>query len=282
MPRPSTGRIAQLLGSLSVIAASVWTPAANAQEPAPPAETAPSVTPSEPPPGSVPPPAPPPPPVTTPVSARQVMAEPEPLPVRAESDLNVEKRRFAIGYGGLSQVPIGPGAGSDLTVPAIALRYWVSPTMGVDVGVGIGWQGGSIEFSGMSTEKNSVFGFILQAGLPIALSTHRHVSFQVIPSVAFAHGQTSQPSQLGIGMADFTGTRIDVGARAGFELFFGFIGIPELSLSATVGMLFERRKVTLVEESGATQSDTTLGFSTTVQSSPWDIFAGNVAARYYF
>jgi len=30
------------------------------------------------------------------------------------------------------------------------------------------------------------------------------------------------------------------------------------------------------------QHDTTTGFSTTVQSNPWDIFAGNVAARYYF
>ena len=38
---------------------------------------------------------------------------------------------------------------------------------------------------------------------------------------------------------DFSGIRFDVGARTGFELFFGFIGIPELSLSATVGLQFE-------------------------------------------
>ena len=41
------------------------------------------------------------------------------------------------------------------------------------------------------------------------------------------------------------------------------------------------RKIS-TDSSGLATSDTTLGFSTTVQNSPWDIFAGNVAARYYF
>jgi hypothetical protein len=74
---------------------------------------------------------------------------------------------------------------------------------------------------------------------------------------------------------------VDVGVRSGFELFFGFIGIPELSLNATIGAQFSMRKVS-TESGGLSSSDTSLGFSTTVQNSPWDIFAGNVAARYYF
>ena len=282
MTRSSTGRIARFVCSLSVATACVWAPAANAQEPAPPAETGPSVTTTPPDPLApvVPAPPPPPPPVTTPVRARPVAA-PEPLPERAESDLDVEKRRFAIGYGGLSQVPVGAPGVLDITVPSIALRYWLNPTTGVDIGVGIGWQGGSVDVAGTSMDKDSVTGFILQAGLPIALSTRRHVSFQVIPSVAIAHGETSTISPYGVGMADFSGTRVDVGARAGFELFFGFIGIPELALNATVGMQFESR-VYKIAAMGNTQSDTTLTFTTTVQENPWDIFAGNVAARYYF
>ena len=136
-----------------------------------------------------------------------------------------------------------------------------------------------MEFGGTSTDKSSVTGFIVQGGLPMALATHRHVSFQVIPFLAFAHGQTS--SGEGVGAVDFSGTRIDVGARAGFELFFGFIGIPELALSATVGIQFESRKYSS-DSNGITQSDTTYGITTTVQDNPWDIFGGNVAARYYF
>ena len=54
----------------------------------------------------------------------------------------------------------------------------------------------------------------------------------------------------------FSGTRVDVGARAGFELFFGFIGIPELSLNATVGAQFSMRKSARTR-SGLTNSDTT-------------------------
>jgi hypothetical protein len=166
-----------------------------------------------------------------------------------------------------------------MTIPAIGLRYWVSPTLGVDVGLGVGWTGGSMASGGTSTDKNSVFGFILQGGLPMALSTHRHVSFQVIPYLAVAHGQTAMGD--GQYKTNYSGTRIDVGARAGFELFFGFIGVPELALSATVGFQFENRKYS-TDGNGFSQSDTTYALATTVQNSPWDIFAGNVAARYYF
>ncbi len=218
-----------------------------------------------------------------PVAPRVVRA-PAPPQELAPSDLDVEARRWAIGYTGLSQVPVGlpvagNNAGSDMTVPAIGLRYWLSPTLGIDVGLGLGWTGGSMSVGDVSMDKSSVFGFILQGGLPMALTTRRHVSFQVIPFAAVAHGGTSVGS--GTYGTDYSGTRIDVGVRAGFELFFGFIGIPELALSATVGIQFESRKYSISTQ-GFSQNDTTYGLVTTVQNNPWDIFAGNVAARYYF
>ena len=154
--------------------------------------------------------------------------------------------------------------------------------MGVDVALGFGWQGGSSEYAGTSIDKDGVFGFVLQGGIPLALSTHRHVSFQVIPMVDIAYGKQTITDPTGLGNdTDYSGFRVDVGARAGFELFFGFIGMPELALSATVGAQFELRKYS-AEQSGLSQSDTTLVFSTTVENNPWDIFAGNIAARYYF
>ena len=131
----------------------------------------------------------------------------------------------------------------------------------------------------MSMDKDGIFGFVLQGGVPIAVTTHKHVSFQVIPFATFAHGRTSTGTTPVT--TDFSGTRVEVGARTGFEIFFGFIGLPELALSATVGIQFESRKQSSTN-AGLTTSDTTLQFSTTVQNNPWDIFAGNVAARYYF
>jgi hypothetical protein len=125
-----------------------------------------------------------------------------------------------------------------------------------------------------------VFGFVLQLGVPVALATHRHVAFELIPFFDVAYGRTSTGT--GPSKTTLDGLRIDVGARAGFELFFGFIGIPELALSATVGMEFERVKVNTDAGGGLNSSNTTLAITTTVQNNPWDIFAGNVAARYYF
>ena len=249
------------------------TPAAPAAPAAPPEAAAPAPAPAA---APVPPPAPPPPSAV--VVAQRRVAEPEPEP---PSDLDVEARRWAIGYAGISQVPIGLAAsGANFTIPAIGLRYWASGFTGVDVALGLGWTGGSMETGGMSMDRNDIFGFVLQLGLPMALSTHRHVSFQVIPYLAFARGQTSTGTSA-TGKTDLHGTRFDIGMRAGFELFFGFIGIPELALSATVGVQFERLEYDS-DAGGISSSTTTFALSTTVQNNPWDIFAGNVAARYYF
>jgi len=275
MRRPTTGKTVRFGGVLSVIVVTASSAASYAQEPPPPAEAAPSVSPNVP---APPPPAPPPPP---PPPAPVAVTTAEPPVDRGPSDLDVETRRWAIGYAGLSQVPVGAPTAVDITVPAIGVRYWTGPTVGLDFAVGVGWSGGSIEAAGMSIDKDSITGFLFQFGLPLALSTHRHVSFQVIPYMAVAHGQTTTGAGTGATPMDFSGTRVDVGARAGFELFFGFIGIPELALSATIGMQIEYRRYT-VDSSGFSQSDTTTSFSTTVQNNPWDIFAGNVAARYYF
>jgi hypothetical protein len=213
-----------------------------------------------------------------------VQREPEPEIDRAATDLNPQLRRWAIGYAGISQVPViggtfNGGNNVDVTAPAVGIRYWASQTVGVDFAFGITWAGGSMEAGPVSTDKNSITGFVFQGGVPIALATHRHVAFEVIPMLAIAHGSMTIGS--GASAMDFSGTRIDVGARAGFEVFFGFIGIPQLALNATIGLEFESKEYKL-DSGGLSQSDTTLTFATTVQNNPWDIFAGNIAARYYF
>ena len=134
----------------------------------------------------------------------------------------------------------------------------------------------------MSTDKNAVFGVLAQGGLPFVLSAHRHVNFEIGPYLTLGYGRTSA----GMNSAyttetDFNGLRLDIGARGGFEVFFGFIGIPELALSATIGVQFEYLR-NAQSTSGTDNTDTTLSISTTVQNNPWDIFTGNVSARYYF
>jgi len=236
-----------------------------------------------------PPPPPAAPPAAMPPAEPQTVAPmpppppapmPPPPPVMAhvqESDFNPDVRRWAIGYAGISQVPVTLGV--NITVPAVGVRYWTSPTVGFDIALGFGYAGGSMDTAGVSMDKDSVTGFVLQGGVPIALSTHRHVSFQVMPIASIARGSTTQNT--GATSTDLSGLRIDVGFRAGFELFFGFIGIPELALSATIGAQFEYLKAS-ASTSGIESSDTTYSLTTTVQNNPWDIFTGAVSARYYF
>jgi len=290
MTRVLVGGMARMIvGAASAVAATSWFDAtALAQQPLPPADAAPppATDPSAPTaPATSPAPSAPPAPVTQPPVVATPVASPQPASsgaASADSDFDVEARRWAIGYAGISQVPFAlgnAGAGASITVPAIGIRYWISDKVGLELALGLEWSGGSTMAAGMSTDKDSVFGFVVQGGVPIALATHRHVSFQLMPYFAYAHGSTSTGA--GFTKTDLSGQRVDIGARVGFELFFGFIGIPELALSATVGMQFESLKFSATSQ-GLTSSDTTNGFSTTVQNNPWDIFAGNVAARYYF
>lgn len=285
MVRAKSGTI-RLLCAASTI--TLWTSVAFAQvvpeavqqqqqpqqqvETAAPVEQVPDPQPEQ-----VTPPAPPP-----PVRSR-VQRVDEPAEELA-NDLDPSKRPVGIGYAGISQVPIGGTVGT-LTAPAIGARIWTSPKMGVDLALGFGWADGSVSMTGQpSQDMNAVWGLVLQAGLPIALATHRHVSFQVIPYASFAYGQTKSQGPTPI---TFSGSRFDLGARSGLEIFWGFIGLPQLSLSATVGVAFERRSISQERDSspftpGGTTNATTYGITTTVQNNPWDIFTGNVAARYYF
>jgi hypothetical protein len=295
----TTGHTRSLKLALVVVVAS-WASTARAQTPAPPAppveaapppaEAAPPPVEAAPPPAEVAPPpsppppaevAPPPPPRAAPPRVRHRATPPE-ASDEGETDLDPDTRPVGIGYAGVSQIPIGGATGS-VTAPAIGARIWATKDVGVDVALGLGWAGGSTEAGRTTTDNNAVWGFILQAGVPVALSTHRHVAFELIPNVAFGYAHTKVPSNVPfVPSTTLSGTRFDLGARAGLEIFWGFIGLPQLSLSATVGLAFEMTTSTSDAGGGNKMSVTSYGIATTVQNNPWDIFTSNVAARYYF
>ena len=82
-----------------------------------------------------------------------------------------------------------------------------------------------------------------------------------------------------------SGFYFDIGARAGAEIHFGFIGVPELSLQGTVGLALQRQSVsatTTVAGAESSVSDGTTRIGTSLQAPPWAIFTNNIAAIYYF
>jgi hypothetical protein len=189
--------------------------------------------------------------------------------------------RMAVGYLGRSNIQVGltDGGGASLPAPIIGIRYWLDPGMGLDLGLGLALQGGSSETAGVEDDAPTFFGLLLHGGVPLALASGRHYVFEIIPEANIGFGTGSGDD------VDHSGFLLDVGARAGAEVHFGFIGIPELSLQASVGALFslQSSKTTVDGAGGEVESsESAWAFRTTVQNSPWNIFTSNVAAFYYF
>ena len=204
-------------------------------------------------------------------------AAPQAAAVAGSSDHDAVVGRLAVGYLGRNGVTIAGGA--VLPAPVIGVRYWLSDMLGIDAGIGFGLTSSSTEQAGMSNDGPSGHAFIIHGGVPLSLASAGHFSFQVVPELNLGFAGTSQ--DVGGMTNKFSGFHLDVGARAGAEIHFGFINVPQLSLQGSVGarlnMDSTSQTVTNVDSSTSNFS-----FGTTVGDNPWNIFTSNVAALYYF
>jgi hypothetical protein len=231
-----------------------------------------------------------------------------PIAAKVEDDSPDHERfigHFAVGYFGISQIPIGtatpagtganePAAGAPGTVtsPIIGIRYWLKRGMGIDAGIGIGYQsGGTTTVNGGTTttvaNNNNAFAFALHAGVPFALAEGHHYVFEFVPetTLGFSTGTVKgAPGAPGAGAGPDTsvnGLLFNIGARVGAELHFGFIGVPELALQASIGVYLAYGQSSASIANNSVTTNLT-GFSTTVSGDPWAIFADTISALYYF
>lgn len=200
--------------------------------------------------------------------------------------------RFGIGFFGVTDLPICLDGGCDngaVSAPALGLRYWLDETLGIEGALGFGSTGGTqtIEGNGGMDENldADTLGILLHGAVPVALAFSDNFVFEVIPEmdIGFATG-TIYDNNTAPGMnpqdTDISGFLFRLGGRAGAEIHFGFIGIPQLSLQGTVGLHFSytSRSSSLA---GLDVSHSRTNIGTSVQESPWNIFTGNIAAIYY-
>jgi hypothetical protein len=80
---------------------------------------------------------------------------------------------------------------------------------------------------------------------------------------------------------DLSGLLLEIGARAGAEIHFGFMDLPNLSLQGTVGLVVRHESRTVTPPGGMDFSVGSTVLQTTVGNEPWDIFTGNITAIYY-
>ena len=255
-------------------------PAALAQDTPPPAGD-----------GTLPPPK-----VTTrttvePAGARKV-EEDDPT-----SDHEKVVGHFGVGYLGLTNIPIATGGTAGVgrgnaAAPIVGVRYWLSEKFGLDLGLGLGITGGSSENvngnTTTSTDQAGVFAMAFHGGVPLVLAHQKHYKFLIIPelNVGFATQTETPPNPVPNGPGDIsrTGFHLDVGGRIGSEVHFGFIGVPQLALQATVGLRFARDAWKVKQDVGNTTNSSSVGqnaIGTTVQGDPWAIFVNNISAIYY-
>jgi hypothetical protein len=188
---------------------------------------------------------------------------------------------LGVGWLGTVGVPVGPAAANVLATPAVGIRYWATPVVGIDVGLGLFISSGSTTAppANVSVDDNSRTTFLLHGGVPLALGGSNHFSFQITPELDVGFG--SGTDHVGAVNTDLSGFLLRVGARAGAEVYFGFIGIPQLSLDASVGLFLESASGKATAN-GATNKHSSLVIATSNVASPWDIFRKDIAARYYF
>lgn len=211
-------------------------------------------------------------PVAAPATAQPAPAQAVTLPgattdttvVDGTSDHARVSGHFGIGYLGTRGLNF-PGAGGVADAPVVGVRYWLDQGMGIDAGLGLRFSGGSNGFPSYNIA-------IAHFGIPLALAGSKHFSFQVTPEANLGYGSADP----GAGPTNKT-FHLDLGARAGAEVQFGFIGIPELGLQAGVGV-----GLNYDHYSAAGNSGHQLAFGTSVGDNPWQIFTGNIAALYYF
>jgi hypothetical protein len=263
--------------------------------PAPPAPPAPPTAPAQPtppaqptaPPLSAPPPSQPAAPVfgsSPPAAQAQVATPVAATPAAPVVDGAPDHDRFVghigVGYMGIAQLPIGSADGAaTINAPVIGVRYWLKRELGIDAGIGFAFASGSTESGGTSADKPSQLGFAVHGGLPINFSYGKHYVFQLVPEGTI--GLTSATIK-GTPDVSLSGFRLDLGARAGAEIHFGFIGVPELAIQASIGLYLHRESRSATPSGGSSSGESTTTFATSVQGDPWALFANNLSALYYF
>lgn len=218
-------------------------------------------------------------------------------PADDATDFSKIVKTIGIGYFGQYDVPLGMSGAAARTVATqlVGVRYFFSDRMGIDVGVGVGLSAGTNKSESptnpaTSVDRPSTLAMSFKVGVPIVMLSTKHYSFFFEPQALFGFAGETQKVVTPANTADtkHNGTRFFGGASAGALVQFGFLGIPQLTLDATVGLGLDISggKTEQASAPGQTtvqkNSFSQTGFGTFTAHQPWNIFHTNVAAIYHF
>lgn len=211
------------------------------------------------------------------------------------TDFSKIVKTIGVGYFGQFDVPLGgPAALRTVATQMVGVRYFFSERAGIDVGVGASIASGSTTNEGTGTgattvDRPSNLAMSFKVGVPLVMFSSQHYSFFFEPQGMFGFaGETVKSQTPANADTKHNGTRFFVGGNAGALIQFGFIGIPQLTLDATVGLGVDVQsgRTEAPPATGGTtvtkNSYSQTGFGTSSAHQPWNIFQTNVAAIYHF
>jgi hypothetical protein len=224
-----------------------------------------------------------------------------PLPQVAKTARERMLGRAGFGFLGTAPVlqadsevrmPMVPGPTSPafrrVSVPMVGLRWWTPlQWLGLEVGLGAMVSASASEIPGVNgsnpTDGPTTTELLFHFSAPLALASTEHTIVFLAPELRIGRSteSTGDPRNPLLSMT------WDVSLKAGVEIFFSFIGLPNLSLEAGVraGLIHEIRTFPVASPlSGPVQEGrrTQTRFATSLVANPWDLFTSTLAARYYF
>jgi hypothetical protein len=156
----------------------------------------------------------------------------------------------------------------------LGARTWFKGTrVGLELGLGV-----MVSSTVSSSDSVSVVGL---AAVPIALVSAQHVIVYVAPELR--SGFTVTNSSLLTG----TSSNLELGARGAVELFFGFIGVPALSLEAGIRVGAARQASSSTSPSPlgmdtVNSKSETYRFTTSLAGDVGSLVASTLSLKYYF
>lgn len=164
------------------------------------------------------------------------------------------------------------------TVPLLGVRWWLANSrLALELGAGVMTSGrGSSSFAG-GPASLEVLGHV---GLPVMVVSAEHVIVFLEPEARVGFSYFA-PDSTGFGVV--TASTFELNLRAGVEVFFGFIGLENLSfeISVRAGVNHAVRSSLESFSVGVSQTSFTR-FSTSLIGDPLEVISSSVAMRYYF
>jgi hypothetical protein len=225
------------------------------------------------------------------------------------TDHSIVVNRMGLRYfGPTSLAALGDNgmAGGSGTLHTVGARYWLSPGLAIEGGLGFGFRSGgrtTTTTAGAGTTNTSAdipnfFGIGAHIALPIMMAEAKHLVVHFDPFLSLHYGRsaiTTTPSSDEQNDTTLNALRLTLGANATAEVQFGFLGIPQLGLQASLGvaLAYQSGSMNTVRtttragqqprtETTVSESLFTVGTTVGPQYGLADIITGSISAVYYF